>query len=445
MAVARDLAGGDENVVAVAGDAAFTCGVSFEALNNVAAQTKRLIVVLNDNEWSIAKNVGAIAEYFHKIATNPTYANLHDRAARSRRKVRRQGRPAHRAQGRGSRQGHRRPRRDLRGVRPPLLRPDRRPRHSAAHRDLRVPQDAERAGPPPHPHPEGPGFEPALEKPEKFHGLGQYEPETGETKPAGQQTYSEIFGETLAKFADTNDKIVAITGAMPSGTGLDLFRPHHPDALLRRRHRRGTRRALRRGLATKGFKPFCAIYSTFMQRAYDMSSTTSRCRTCPSSSAWTAAASRGDDGPTHHGLFDIGYLRRIPNIVHMQPKDEDEFADMLYHRASSTTAPSPSAIRAASAPASRSKEQPKLPRNRQGRSRQIRTAPMSPSSASAACARWPNASPTMLEAKGISAAVINPRLIKPLDHECIARYAGACAPASSPSKTTSSPTASAAP
>ncbi len=158
MAVGRDLLGGDENVVVVAGDAAFTCGISYEALNNVRAQTKRFIVVLNDNEWSIAKNVGAIATYLNNIVTNPTYAHLHEKARPLHQGDRRQGRAAPRAQGRGRREEPAPAERDLRGTRPALLRPDRWPRHSAAHPDLRVPEDAGRAGAPSHPDEKGQGL-----------------------------------------------------------------------------------------------------------------------------------------------------------------------------------------------------------------------------------------------------------------------------------------------
>ena len=150
MAVGRDLRGGNENVVVVAGDAAFTCGISYEALNNAKSQTRRFIVVLNDNEWSIAKNVGAIASYLNNIVANPTYAGLHDKARRFIEAIAgtRCGRV--RAQSRGGREELARAQRDLRGAGLALLRPHRRPRHSPADEDIRVPQDPGRAGPPAH-------------------------------------------------------------------------------------------------------------------------------------------------------------------------------------------------------------------------------------------------------------------------------------------------------
>src|SRR5271167_678604 len=330
MAVARDLAGGKEHVVALAGDAAFTNGISFEALNNIAAQTKRLIVVLNDNAWSIDKNVGAIAEYFHKIVTNPTVSSLHDRAAdllerfggKTVRHVARKAEEA--AKGLigpgtlfeefglsyfGPIDGHNLP---LLIETFKFLKQQNRPvvLHTITQK--------------------GRGFQPAIEKQKKFHGLGPYDAQTGETKAAGQKTYSEIFAESLTKLATMNDKVVAITAAMPNGTALDLFRPHHPkryfDVGIAEEHAV----IFAAGMATKGFRPVCAIYSTFLQRAFDPIVHDVCLQNLPVLFCMDRAGLSGDDGATHHGLFDISYLRGIPNIVHMVPKDEDELADMMY-------------------------------------------------------------------------------------------------------------------
>src|SRR5580698_564918 len=223
MAVARDLAGGHEHVVAVAGDAAFTNGISFEALNNIAEQTKRLIVVLNDNEWSIDRNVGAIARYFHRIVTNEHYQHLHDKATRlierfggkTAIKVVRRAEEAAKSmlwpsilfeefglEYFGPIDGHNLPLlvetfKFLKTVdRPVLL-------HVLTQK--------------------GRGYQPALDGQKKFHGLGPYDAETGNTKPAGQLTYAETFANTLSEMAKQDPRIVAITAAMPNGTGLDLF------------------------------------------------------------------------------------------------------------------------------------------------------------------------------------------------------------------------------
>jgi len=224
MAVGRDKRGSDEHVVCVAGDAAFTCGVSYEALNNVAEQTRRFIVVLNDNEWSIAKNVGAIASYFNKIATHPTYAHLHEKSREVCRGDRRKVRAQPRAQSRGRGEKRDRAERHVRGSRPALLRPNRRARHRPAHKNFWSSSRRNTSRWLLHIlTTKGKGYAPALEQPDKFHGLGKFEPKTGKTSSTATPTYSELFGKTLAKFADTNSKILAITGAMPTGTGLIHF------------------------------------------------------------------------------------------------------------------------------------------------------------------------------------------------------------------------------
>ncbi len=297
MAAARDMAGGHEHIVALSGDAAFTYGISFEALNNIAAQTKRMIIILNDNEWSIDKNVGAIAGYLHKIATSATYINLHDRATGIVEKlggkaalhiVRKAEEAAKGIVGRGmifeefglSYYG------PIDGHNLPLL-----------IETFRVLKQHDR---PVILHAitqKGKGFQPALEKQKKFHGLGPYDPETGETKPTGQKTYSEVFAESLTKLADMNDKVVAITAAMPNGTALDLFRPHHPNRYFDVGIAEEHAVLFAAGMATKGFRPFCAIYSTFLQRAFDQVVHDVACRNCPSSSAWIAAASPATTAP----------------------------------------------------------------------------------------------------------------------------------------------------
>src|ERR1700712_3162855 len=329
MAVARDMSGGDEHIVALAGDAAFTCGISYEALNNIAAQTKRLIIVLNDNEWSIDKNVGAIASYFHKIVTNPNFTYLHDRASVL---IERFG-------GKAAKHVQRKAEESVKGLLGPAM------LFEEFGLDYYGPIDG-------HDLPllvktfqflkaqnrpvvlhaitqKGRGFQPALDGQKKFHGLGPYDPETGDTAAAGQKTYSEIFAETLVKLASKDPKVVAITAAMPNGTALDLFRPVHPgrffDVGIAEEHAV----IFAAGLATKGYRPFCAIYSTFLQRAFDPIVHDVALQELPVVFCMDRGGLSGDDGPTHHGLFDISYLRCVPNLVHMVPKDEDELADMM--------------------------------------------------------------------------------------------------------------------
>ncbi len=423
MAVARDMSGGKEHIVALAGDAAFTNGISFEALNNVAAQTKRLIIVLNDNEWSIDKNVGAIAEYFHKIATNATYVNLHNKAAglverfggKAALHVARKAEEAAKGLvGRGiifeefglsyfgPIDGHNLPLlietfRFLKAQNKPVV------LHAITQK--------------------GRGFQPALEGQKKFHGLGPYHPETGETKPNEQKTYSEIFAETLVKLADKNDKVVAITAAMPNGTALDLFRPHHPqryfDVGIAEEHAV----IFAAGLATKGYKPFCAIYSTFLQRAYDQIVHDVCLQNLPVVFCMDRGGLSGDDGPTHHGLFDISYLRNVPNLVHMVPRDEDHLADMMY---TAMLHSGPSAIRypRGMGPAVPLKSQPRALRI--GRAEVLREGLDVAIFALGAMMQEGERLADMLEGQGLSTALIDPQFAKPIDAECVGRYGRRC-------------------
>lgn len=420
MAVARDLAGGKEHVVALAGDAAFTNGISFEALNNIADQTKRLIVVLNDNEWSIDRNVGAIARYLHKIVTNEHISHLHDSAARL----------LERFGGKTAVNVVRRAEEAAKGLLWPsvffeefgltyygpldghnigllietfqFLKAQERPvlLHAITQK--------------------GRGFQPALDKQKKFHGLGPYDPETGETKPAGQPTYSEVFANSLVKLANENDKLVAITAAMPNGTALDLFRPHHPkkyfDVGIAEEHAV----IFAAGMATRGYKPFCAIYSTFLQRAFDPIVHDVCLQNLPVVFCMDRGGLSGDDGATHHGLFDISYLRGIPNIVHMVPKDEDELSDMLY---TAMLHQGPSAVRypRGTGPGTAVKEHPvALPI---GKAEVIADGDDVAIFGLGSLLPMASELAAKLKQQGYSAAVINPRFVKPMDRDVLASYA----------------------
>ena len=423
MAVARDMSGGKEHIVALCGDAAFTNGISFEAMNNIAAQTRRLIVVLNDNAWSIDKNVGAIAQYFHKMVTNPTLAAMHDRAAgllerfggKTVRHVARKAEEA--AKGLigpgmlfeefglsyyGPIDGHNLPLlietfKFLKQQNKPVV------LHAITQK--------------------GRGFQPAEEKQKKFHGLGPYDPETGETKTAGQKTYSEVFAETLSKLADDNDKVVAITAAMPNGTALDVFRPKHPTRYFDVGIAEPHAVIFAAGMATKGYRPFCAIYSTFLQRAFDPIVHDICLQNLPVVFCMDRGGLSSDDGPTHHGLFDISYLRSLPNIIHMVPKDEDELADMMY---TAMLHDGPVAIRypRGAGPGVPVKQQPVV--------LEIGVAEVIEDGHDVAIlglgAMLPEAVrlAAMLRREGFSVAVINPRFAKPIDRACVALFARQC-------------------
>jgi 1-deoxy-D-xylulose-5-phosphate synthase len=420
MAVARDLAGGTENVIAIAGDAAFTNGISFEALNNIAEQTNRLIVVLNDNEWSIDRNVGAIARYFHRIVTNEHYQSLHNSAKKIVQKI----------GGKTAVNVMRRAEEAAKGMLwPSMLFEEFGLEYFGPIDGHNLPQLIETfkflktADRPVLLHvltQKGRGFQPALDLQKKFHGLGPYDPETGNTRPAGLATYAESFANTLAELANKDERIVAITAAMPNGTGLDLFRPHHPkryfDVGIAEEHAV----IFAAGMATRGYRPVCAIYSTFLQRAFDPIVHDVALQQLPVVFCMDRAGLSGDDGPTHHGLFDISYLRGIPGMVLMAPKDEDELADMMK---TALQLPGPSAIRyprGAVAGVTRKPEAEVLPVGKAevlADGSDVAVLGLGPMTSMA----WELAG--RLEHDGYSAAVINPRFIKPLDREMIETYA----------------------
>ena len=358
MAVARDLAGTDEHVVALCGDAAFTCGITLEALNNVVSSTKRLVVILNDNEWSIARNVGAIAKYLNKLSTNRTYNRVHNDLEKFFRSLP-GGDDMH-----GLWMKWKRETKDffvgsslfekfgLRYVGPI-------DGHNLDEliKNLEFARDADT---PVILHvitEKGRGLDAARAHPEKFHGLGAFDPVTGESKasaPGSPPNYQDVFGHELVRLAKADPRIVGITGAMPSGTGLNHLAAALPkqffDVGIAEEHAV----LFAAGLATKGIKPVCAIYSTFLQRAYDQIIHDVALQNLPVTFCMDRAGLSANDGPTHHGLFDIAYLRCVPRAVVMAPKDEHELQAMLrtalahdgpafirYPRGASTGAPAP--------------------------------------------------------------------------------------------------------
>lgn len=424
FAVARDLKGGDEHVVCVAGDAAFTCGPTFEALNNIASSTRRFIIILNDNEWSIDKNVGAIARYFNSIATSGTYAHLHDKAARFVEKI--AGKAVRRFASKveesaknlilpsvifeefglryyGPIDGH-----NL----PLLVKTFEFLKNQSEPVILHIITE------------KGRGYEPALANPGKFHGLGTYKIDTGETDPSPTPTCSQIFAENLVKFAKADEKIAAITAAMPGGTGLSLFKKEVPrryfDVGIAEEHAA----LFACGLAAQGLKPFLTIYSTFMQRAYDMIIHDIALQKLPVRLCMDRGGLSGDDGPTHHGLFDIGYLRHIPGIIHMQPKDEDEFVDMLWTMAGYDAGPI--AIRYPRGAISGKPVKPEPVLLEIGRAEVVAEGDDVCLIGLGTMFEMAEKAKAQLEALSYSVTLINPRWIKPLDTVTISRFAARC-------------------
>ncbi len=424
MAAARDLAGRDNHVVAVAGDAAFTCGPTLEALNNISETTRKFIVVLNDNEWSIDKNVGAIARYFNALQTHHTYASVRAKAAEFVEKI--AGKTARSLAHRmeegaknllfpnvlfekfglryfGPIDGH-----DI-----PLL--------------VRTFEHLKTLNEPVVLHiitEKGRGYQPALDNPGKFHGLGTYQIDDGSTAAVNTPTCSDLFGRTVTDIAKNDPKLVAITAAMPGGTKLEIFKKEIPERYYDVGIAEEHAALFACGLATEGFRPFLAIYSTFMQRAYDMIIHDIALQNLPVRLCMDRGGLSGDDGPTHHGLFDIGYLRHIPGLVHMQPKDENEFVDMLHTMA--TYDAGPSAIRYPRGPIRSTpvKEQRQLLEI--GKAEVVADGTDVALFGLGTMFEMAERTKEMLEAQGLSVALINPRFIKPLDTEVLDTYARKC-------------------
>ena len=424
MAAARDLAGGDEHVVAVAGDAAFTCGPTLEALNNIATTTRRFIVVLNDNEWSIDRNVGAIARYFNALQTHSTYATVRSKAADFVEKV--AGKAA-RALAHKMEEGAKN-----------LLFPNvlfekfgMRYYGPIDGHDTKLLVDTfehlKTLDEPVVLHiitEKGRGYQPALENPGKFHGLGSYQIDDGSTGSAEHPTCSEVFGRAVTDLAKSDPKVVAITAAMPGGTKLDIFKKELPERYYDVGIAEEHAALFACGMATKGYRPFLAIYSTFMQRAYDMIIHDMALQELPVRLCMDRAGLSGDDGPTHHGLFDIGYLRHVPGLIMMQPKDEEEMVDMLHTMAGYDDGPCAIRYPRGSISGAEPKAEPELLK--------IGKAEVVADGADVALIGLGNLFgmaeevKILLEAEGHSVALINPRFIKPLDGQVIESYASKC-------------------
>ncbi|MGF1651299.1 MAG: 1-deoxy-D-xylulose-5-phosphate synthase [Hyphomicrobiaceae bacterium] len=331
MAVARDLKGEANNVVAVIGDGAMTAGMAFEALNNAGARDQRLIVILNDNDMSIAPPTGALSHYLSRVTSSGPYLYVRDIAKQlahrlpkswERRAARVEEYTRHLWQGGalfeelgfyyvGPIDGH-----DLNQL-VPILRNVR----DAKQAPILVHVVTQK----------GKGYGPAESSADKYHGVNKFNVITGDqVKPvANAPSYTKVFAESLIQEARDDDRIVAITAAMPSGTGLDLFGKAFPDRTFDVGIAEQHGVAFAAGLASEGFKPFAAIYSTFLQRAYDQVVHDVAIQKLPVRFAIDRAGLVGADGPTHAGSFDLAYLGCLPNFILMAAADESELRHMV--------------------------------------------------------------------------------------------------------------------
>ena len=425
MAIARDLDDRGEHVIAVIGDGAMTGGEAFEALNHAGQLGKRLIVILNDNGMSIDTNVGAMSEYLSRLRVMPQYnkakkdlegffrsiPHIGDTVLKTAEYIK-DGVKSVLVPGGifaemgftyvGPLDGH-----NLR-----LLR--------EVFSEIRMMDGPVLV----HVHTKkGRGYLPAEIEPDKFHGVGTFDVISGQVKKdeGAPPTYTEVFGQTLVKLAAENPNITAITAAMPGGTGLKVFAEKFPNRYFDVGIAEEHAVTLAAGMAAAGKRPVVAIYSTFAQRAYDQLLHDVCLQNLPVTLCLDRAGLVGDDGPTHHGVFDLSYLRMMPNMTVMAPKDENELRRMLI---TALSLDGPAALRyprgtAAGVPLT-DDVQP-LPLGKGEILREggdvcfLAVGSMTANALQAA---------ELLAADGIAAEVVNMRFVKPLDRELLLEAAG---------------------
>jgi len=328
----RDLNGENYHVVAVIGDGALTGGEAFEGLNNAGASKKDIIVIINDNEMSISRNVGAMASYLAEILTSPSFNKAKTTIWNLTGKLSTFGERIRYAVSQVDQ--------SLKAVVVPGLLFERLgfryvgpiDGHNLA-KMIKIFQNIKKYKGPQIVHlltKKGKGYKFAEKDACKYHGIGSFEMDTGNSISSSGKSYSKVLGSTLTMFAETNPKIVAITAAMSVGTGLNIFEKKYPDRFFDVGIAEQHAVTFSASLALQGFIPVVAIYSTFLQRAYDQIIHDVALQNLPVVFAIDRAGIVGEDGPTHHGTMDLSYLRAVPNMVIMSPKDEAEFQDMLW-------------------------------------------------------------------------------------------------------------------
>jgi len=416
MALARDAKGEKNQVIAVIGDGALTGGESFEALNNAGDLGTKLIVILNDNEMSIDANVGAMSEYLSRIRIAPQYARAKRDMGSLLMSIPHIGDKVYKTA------SHLKD-----GVRSVLV-----PGslfeemgfhyigpldgHNIALMEEVFKSAKEMEGPVLiHIHTvKGKGYQPAEQAPEKFHGVGCFDPSTGKSaKKAGcAPSYTSVFSQALIELAKDRPDILAITAAMPSGTGLKAFGKAYPkrffDVGIAEEHAM----TLAAGMAAGGMHPVIALYSTFAQRAYDQLIHDVCLQNLPVTLCLDRAGLVGEDGPTHHGVFDLSYLRQMPNMCVMAPKDEEELRHML---ATAIAIPGPAAVRyprGAGLGVALTDSFEKLP---VGKAEVLQEKGEIAFLAVGTMVEHAKAAAAILAEEGIEAAVVNMRFIKPLD------------------------------
>ena len=420
MAISRDLSGRRNKVIAVIGDGALTGGEAFEALNHAGQLGRDLIVILNDNEMSIDKNVGAMSEYLSRIRLAPQYKQAKHDVEELLSSIPRIGSKVLKTANQIKD-----------GIRSVLVPGALFEEMGFSYlgpldgHNISLLQDVfnkvrEMNGPLLiHVHTmKGKGYAPAEDNPGKFHGVGKFDLATGETakKSGGAPSYTSVFSKALLELAEKRPELVAITAAMPSGTGLSAFKDEYPRRFLDVGIAEEHAVTLAAGLAADGKHPVVALYSTFAQRAYDQLLHDVCLQNLPVTLCLDRAGLVGEDGPTHHGVFDLSYLRQMPNMTVFVPKDENELRQMLGKAVAMDTPTAVRYPRGAGLGVEIQQEFSDVPLGRaeviseEGEIAFLAVGTMNEVAAKAA---------DLLSKQGVKAALVNMRFVKPLDEELL--------------------------
>lgn len=420
MAAARDVKGEDYNVISIIGDGAMTGGVAFEALNNVASLNSKMIVILNDNEMSISKNTGGFSKYMGRLRGSDKYLSMKSQIKKNVSKV-----PVI---GEGMITGLKNAKKSIKyAMIDGIIFEELGFKYFGpvdGHDINELCEALELAKEYKKPvfihviTKKGKGYSKAEERPDIFHGIGPFDMDTGiPIKTSDKPSYSKVFGNKLTKMADEDDRIVAISAAMIDGTGLDSFKEKHPNKIFDVGIAEGHAVTFAAGLAKAGLKPYFAVYSTFLQRAYDEIIEDVCLQNLPVVFCIDRAGIVGADGETHHGIFDLSYLRHIPNMTIMAPKDGAELEAMLEF---SKTINGPCAIRYPRGSAADISKPNKITL---GKSHQLKRGTDVEIWSVGTMADKVIKAADILKAKGISASIINTEFVKPLDTDRLKKSA----------------------
>ncbi|MFO7604873.1 MAG: 1-deoxy-D-xylulose-5-phosphate synthase [Desulfurivibrionaceae bacterium] len=426
IALAKSLKGDANRAIAVIGDGSMTGGMAFEALNQAGHLAKDLIVILNDNEMSISPNVGALSSFLSRKMTGKAMTRLKRDTENFLKSFANVGENIFNVLKRSeeSFKAFFTPGMLFEALKFEYVGPIQGHQVESLIETMQNVRDFSKG--PVLIHvitTKGKGYAPAEETPDKYHGVGPFEINTGKPLPAPPNplSYTRVFGDTIVKMAENDPRIVAITAAMTAGTGLSRFAELFPDRFFDVGIAEQHAVTFAAGLATEGILPVVAIYSTFLQRSLDQIIHDVCLQNLPVTFAIDRGGVVGDDGPTHHGVFDLSFLRFIPNLILMAPKDEREFQDMLY---TAVMYPGPTAIRYPRGKGIGTELTDSFEKLTMGKGELLREGSdvlllpignrVHPALAAA----------EGLQKLGVEAAVINPRFITPLDSELICEWIG---------------------